>query len=156
MQWPEGMEPERATIHARNQIVIPVEPARVWRWLCRAADWPRWYSNCAWVRFRQNDGPDLRLNTAFVWKTFGVRVRSVVTTFEPYRELGWTAAAFGLKAYHGWLLTAAGDGCEVVTEETQVGPLTVAGRWFMRRALKREHQNWLERLREMSLRGDPP
>lgn len=149
------MEPERAVVHVRNEILIPAESARVWRWLCRAARWPEWYSNCAWIRFRNEIGPDLKLNAAFVWKTFGVRVRSVVTVHEPYRELGWDAMAFGLKAYHGWLFEPVEDGCRVVTEETQSGPLTAMGRWYLRRALLREHQNWLEGLRRMALGGEP-
>ena len=155
MRWPQGMAPENAVVHARNEIVIPVEPARVWRWLCRASRWPEWYSNCAWVRFRNGAGPDIALNTAFDFKTFGVRVRCLVTTFEPYRELGWDATAFGLKAYHGWEFSAVDGGCRVVTEETQNGPLTTMGRWYLRRALLREHQNWLESLGRMAASGEP-
>lgn len=155
MHWPQGLEPEHATVHAYNQLVIPAEPPRVWRWLCRASRWPEWYSNCAWIRFRDNGGPDLALGTAFVFKTFGVRVRCAVTTFEPYREVGWKATAFGLQAYHGWTLEPMGDGCCVTTEETQIGPLTTMGRWYLRRALLREHQNWLESLGRMAMRGDP-
>jgi polyketide cyclase/dehydrase/lipid transport protein len=149
------MSSDRAVVSVRNEILIPAAPSRVWQWLCRATRWPEWYSNCSWIRIRDDSGPDLKLNTPFVWKTFGVRVRSVVKVFEPYSELGWDATAFGLRAFHGWEITPTDDGCRVITEERQVGALTTMGRWYLRRALLREHQNWLESLRRMSIGGDP-
>jgi len=155
MRWPEEMSSERAVVSVQNEIIIPAAPGRVWRWLCRATRWPEWYSNCTWIKLRNETGSDLKLNTAFMWKTFGVRVRSIVKVFEPERELGWDATAFGLRAYHGWELEPAGDGCRVVTAERQVGPLTTMGRWYLRRALMREHQNWLESLRQVSIGGEP-
>jgi len=155
LRWPDEMSSDRAVVSVRNEILIPAAPSRVWQWLCRGTRWPEWYSNCSWIRIRDDSGPDLKLNTPFVWKTFGVRVRSVVKVFEPYSELGWDATAFGLRAFHGWEITPTDDGCRVVTEERQVGALTTMGRWYLRRALLREHQNWLESLRRMSIGGDP-
>jgi len=156
MQWPNGMEPEQSNIHALNEIVIPAAPERIWRWLCRAERWPEWYGNCGWVRFRNSEGPDLQPGTSFVWKTFGVRVRSKVLVYESALELGWDATAFGLRAYHGWRFESASAGhTRVITEETQVGRLTGVGRWYLRRALLREHQNWLEALSRVAQSGDP-
>ncbi|HVC44557.1 MAG TPA: SRPBCC family protein [Candidatus Binataceae bacterium] len=156
MQWPDGMEPEHATVFAHNELVIPAAPATIWRWLCRASGWPNWYSNCRWLKFRDGDGPDLAASTAFVWKTFGVRVRSTVIVFDPEREIGWDATAFGLRAYHVWQLEVLdGNRTRVITEETQHGPLTTIGRWYLRRGLLREHQNWLESLSRMAQSGEP-
>jgi len=156
MQWPSGMQPEQSTVHARNELVIPAEPERVWRWLCRAERWPEWYGNCGWIRFRDHPGPDLGPGVTFVWKTFGVRVRSKVLTYKPVSELGWEATAFGLRAYHRWRFESAGAGqTRVITEETQVGPLTTVGRWYLRRGLLRQHQNWLEGLSRVAQTGDP-
>jgi hypothetical protein len=91
--------------------------------LCRAERWPKWYSNCGWIRLRNNAGPDLAAGTKFVWKTFGVRVRSQVLIYDRYKELGWDATAFGLRAYHGWIFEVVDAGhTRVITEETQVGP----------------------------------
>jgi len=150
------MEPERSMVHARNEIVIPAEPERIWRWLCRAARWPEWYINCGWLRFRHGTGPDLGPGAAFVWKTFGVRVRSQVEIFDQFSELGWNATAFGLHAYHGWRFERIEAGqTRVITEETQIGPLTAVGRWYLRRSLLSEHQNWLEGLSRMAQTGDP-
>jgi hypothetical protein len=156
MHWPDGMEPALATVSAYNELVIPAAPATIWHWLCRASGWPNWYSNCGWLKFRDGDGPDLAAGTAFVWKTFGVRVRSTVIVFDPEREVGWDASAFGLRAYHGWQLEVIDhDHTRVITEETQHGPLTTIGRWYLRRGLHREHQNWLESLSRMAQSGEP-
>jgi hypothetical protein len=155
MRWPKGMEPEHAAVHTRTEIRIPAEPARVWAWLCLAERWPEWYGNCSWLRFRSGDGPNLKLDTAFTWKTSGVRVRSTVIVFEPHREIGWNGTAFGLKSYHGWTINAAEGGCHVVTEETQHGQLTAMGRWYLRREIASGHQNWLGSLREVALTGNP-
>jgi hypothetical protein len=156
MHWPEGMDPDHAIVSAHNELIIPAPPTPIWNWLCHAVSWPRWYSNCGWVRFREGDGPDLVAGAAFVWKTFGVRVRSKVIVFDPEREIGWDATAFGLQAYHGWQFEVIDQGhTRVVTEETQRGPLTAIGRWYLRRGLLREHQNWLESLSRMARSGDP-
>ncbi len=156
MRWPTGMEPEHSTVYARNELVIPAAPDRIWRWLCRAERWPEWYSNCGWIRFGDDDGPDLGPGSQFVWKTFGVRVRSKVIIYDRSMELGWDATAFGLRAYHGWLFEVVDSGhTRIITEETQVGPLTRVGRWYLRRGLLREHQNWLEGLSRMAQTGDP-
>jgi hypothetical protein len=150
------MEPEHALVHARNAIVTAASSEHVWRWLCRASVWPQWYSNCAWLNFPDGDGPDLKQNTHFVWKTFGVTVRSAVLVFDPMREIGWDAYATGLHAFHGWLIEPLDHGgCRIVTEETQSGPLVWIGRWYLHRALLREHQNWLKSLSNVATKGPP-
>jgi hypothetical protein len=98
----------------------------------------------------------LAADRSFEWRTFGTRVRSVVRTFEPFRELGWDARATGLYAYHGWMLEPAGAGCRVLTEETQRGWLPMLARWYLRRMLARGHRGWLEDLRRVAESGDPP
>jgi Polyketide cyclase / dehydrase and lipid transport len=156
MRWPSGMEPGRALVHAHNEIVTTASPEYVWDWLCRASAWPQWYRNCAWLNFPNGDGPDLKQNTQFVWKTFGATVRSTVVVFDPMREIGWDAYAIGLRAFHGWLIEPLDQGgCRIVTEETQNGPLVWIGRSYLRRALLREHQNWLESLSNVAAKGPP-
>jgi polyketide cyclase/dehydrase/lipid transport protein len=153
MQWPEGMEPEKSAVHARNEIKISATPDRVWKWLCRAGLWPTWYTNCAWLKFDNGSGPDLALNSAFTWKTFRVRVHSKVLVFEPPRLIEWEASAIGVRAYHGWLIEPAVDGSWVVTEETQNGPLAKLLGWYLRPVLARGHQNWVESLRRVATTG---
>ncbi len=153
MQWPEGMEPDHSAVYARNEIKIEAEPAKVWKWLCRAALWPTWYTNCSWLKFENGPGPDLALNSTFVWKTVGVRVHSAVRVFEPIRRLEWDAKAVGMRAYHGWLIEPAVEGVWVLTEESQNGPLPRLLRWYLKPALHREHQSWVESLRRVATTG---
>jgi len=76
--------------------------------------------------------------------------------YERSVELGWDATALGLRAYHGWIFEPVdANHTRVITEETQAGPLPMVGRWFLRRGLLREHQNWLEGLSRMAQTGDP-
>ncbi len=156
MRWPIGMEPEHSTVYARNDLVIPAEPHRIWRWLCRAERWPEWYTNCRWITFPDYDGPDLDPGTRFVWKTFGVSVHSQILVHDQSTELGWDATAIGLRAYHGWLFQVVDAGhTRVITEETHAGPLPAIGGWYLRRRLLRKHQEWLEGLSRMAQTGDP-
>ena len=91
-------------------------------------------------------GGPLALGTTFHWNTFGVRVHTVVEEFEPPHRLAWSGKAFGTSAYHGWVLEADGEGTRIVTEETQRGVVASVARLYLRRALHKHHQRWLEGL----------
>src|SRR5690349_3971797 len=49
--WPPRFAPDHCPVHVRNELAIAAAPERVWHWLVRAQDWPRWYANAADVRF---------------------------------------------------------------------------------------------------------
>jgi len=154
MKWPSGFEPENSSVYARNEIAIAAPAERVWRWLIRAARWPDWYSNSGRVKFLSGTAPDLAPGTEFRWKTFGAIVRSKVLVFEPPHELGWDARGV-LRAYHGWLIEPATNGCRVVTEECQNGIVPALAWWYLRPMLLRGHQNWVESLRRVAEGGEP-
>jgi hypothetical protein len=154
MEWPAGLDPAAAPVYARNEILIPAPREVVWEWLRAAQSWPDWYPNCTWLGIESGAGPDIGPGTRFVWRTFGVVVRSRVRVFEPPRAVEWDAAALlGTRAYHGWRLEAEGEHTRVITEETQTGILPSLGRWWLRRRLFRGHQLWLERLRRVAAGG---
>jgi hypothetical protein len=150
VNWPEGMIPKRVPVYARNEIVIPAEPERIWWWLCHAKQWPQWYSNCSWIRISSEE---LALGVVFTWKTFGVVIQSRVTVFDPFTSLEWNARGLGLRAYHGWRIEHDGQSSHVITEETQTGILPSLGRWFLRGMLWRGHQIWVESLKEVVMGG---
>ena len=50
---------------------------------------------------------------------------------------------------------SGGAGCRVITEETQRGFLPSLGRLYIRGALHRNHQAWLEGLARMAATGVP-
>jgi uncharacterized protein YndB with AHSA1/START domain len=154
MKWPSGFEPENSSVYARNEIAIAAPAERVWRWLIRAARWPDWYSNSGRVKFLSGPEPDLAAGTEFRWKTFGAIVRSKVLVFEPPHELGWDARGV-LRAYHGWLIEPATNGCRVVTEECQNGIVPSLAWWYLRPMLLRGHQNWVESLQRVAEGGEP-
>jgi hypothetical protein len=95
--------------------------------------------------------PQLGPDVEFSWTTFGLRVRSRVTEFEPGEKIAWTAKAAGVDVYHRWYFKPYGGGTMVITEECEKGPVVSILRWAMNRALHAGHQLWLE-----SLRGPAP
>jgi uncharacterized protein YndB with AHSA1/START domain len=152
-RWPEGYEPERSPLDVRNEIRIGASPEVVWAWLVRAERWPSYYRNSA--RVRVEGGGDLRPGVRFSWWTFGTRVRSQVREFEPPERLAWDAKEIGASGYHAWLLRPDGDGCRVLTEETQRGPSMAVGAFVVAPLMRRFHQRWLEGLARVA-EGGPP
>ena len=151
--WPARFAPANSPIHVRNELAIAAAPERVWSWLIRAQNWPRWYANASNVRFLDGAPPDLSAGTRFRWRTFGVGIESTVREWAPPARLAWDAHGIGVEAYHAWLITPTADGCHVLTEETQHGVIARLGALLMPRRMWRYHQIWLESLRERALSG---
>ena len=129
---------------------------RVWAWLTRASLWPTWYVNSANIKFLEGTGPDLAKGTRFRWKTFGITLTSTVLEHVPEERIAWDAHAFGVDAYHAWVLQPSGQGCLVVTEETQHGSLARLGKALMPNRMHKFHQLWLEALEHKGRGGLPP
>lgn len=156
IHWPERFAPASAPVHVRNHLRIDAPAERVWAWLVRAEAWPSWYPNASRVRLDGNRGPDLALDRAFRWRTFGVGIRSRVREFVPFSRIAWDGRAPGIDVYHAWVIAERGQGCEVVTEETQYGVMARLGAWLMPTRMSRFHQIWLEELAAKAATGGPP
>jgi uncharacterized protein YndB with AHSA1/START domain len=157
VRWPDRYTPRRCPVHVRNELSMPgSSPARVWAWLVRASLWPTWYVNSANVRILAGGGPDLRLGTRFRWRTFGVTITSTVLECVPGERIAWDAHAFGVDAYHAWVLRPVNDGCHVLTEETQHGALARLSHLVMPGRMHKFHQVWLEALEKQSRTEVPP
>jgi len=154
--WPERFEPESAPVHVRNEIDIAASCERVWAWLIRAEQWPRWYPNSHRVRFLHGNPPDLQLGARFRWRTFGVGVTSSVREFVAPVRIAWDARGLGVDAYHAWLIEPVERGCRVITEETQYGFLAILSHKLMPKRMFRGHALWLDRLQKNAARGWPP
>ena len=144
--WPTGLNPTEYPIHSYNELFVPAPAEAIWQQLIDARRWPEWYPN---ARDLQITGPEPRLasDSAFVWKTFGVTVRSHVLVYEPFSHLGWDALEMlGWNGFHGWRIIPRDGGCLVITEEVQrgIGAGTIKG-WVEKNLLS-EHQHWLEGL----------
>ncbi|MGA7861272.1 MAG: SRPBCC domain-containing protein [Thermoplasmata archaeon] len=155
IRWPERFAPDRAPVHVRNEIDVPVPPAQVWPWLVRAVLWPTWYSNASHMQI-VGGGADLGPGTEFRWRTFSAPLRSKVEEFVPPERLAWSARGPGVDVYHAWLITPTPAGSHVLTEESQYGSLarldhaTRPGRMF------EGHESWLRGLKERAMGGPPP
>jgi hypothetical protein len=124
---------------------MPVSPEAVWPWLVRAQLWPTWYPNSENVVI-EGGGPDLKVDTKFRWKTFGVTLDSAVAEFVPFERLAWSAKSTGVDAYHAWLIARKPEGCHVLTEETQNGLLASLSNALRPGNMSKFHQVWLENL----------
>jgi len=145
--YPPGSEPAKCPVFVHNEIHIAAPPDAVWKKLVRPRQWPEWFPGAKNV-----DAPDADLakGTKVAWNMLGARIRVQIEACEPGRVLEWRGGAAGVDAYHGWLLEPAGNGTRVVTDETEKGPLPWVLRWYLRGALHRAHQEWLECLARAS------
>ena len=147
INWPPGYSSRTADIFAHNEILINAPCERVWKRIVAAKEWDRWYPNARDVRF--DGSASLGLGTIFTWKTFGLSVTSRVEEFVPGQRLGWTGAV-GDKPpafFHTWLLSPAGAGCAVITEEVGMGLDAKSLREANEGLLHRGHDLWLATLK---------
>ncbi len=149
IRWPADFEPAVAPVHVRNELAMTAPAEAVWRALIGAARWPAFYANAREVAI-EGGGSDLFAGARFTWATFGVRLRSVVEEFTPMERIAWRAEAFGVQAWHAWLITPTDGGCHVLTEETQHGFLARANRLVFPRRMGEWHQRWLEGLQAVA------
>ena len=156
IDWPERYRPERCPVHVRNEIVVPATPERIWAWLIRAPLWPTWYPNSKDVRILGGDLQRLQPGTEFVWRTFGVAIRSTVIEFRAPQRITWNAFGLGVDACHAWLIEQVSGGTRILTEETQYGWGARLNTLFMPRRMHDLHQVWLVNLGERAAQGLPP
>ena len=154
LDWPPELHPATAPVFTHAEIYIPSDPERVWARLIRAADWPNIYSHCAAVQFVGDAGPDLAANVELSWRSRGVRVTTTVTEFAPPYRIAWRGSGLGSYGYHGWVIDPVDNGCRVISEATQGGPLPSLTRVLTRRLLRRGYQQWLEGLATAVLEAD--
>lgn len=156
VRWPMPHAPEYASIYVANRTLTTADPELVWEWLIRPEQWHRFYGNAKRIRHRAGPWPRLGLGSRFSWTTFGARVTTEITEFEPYERLAWTGAGLGATAHHAWLLDASGPEWQLVTEETQRGFLPRLLRPMMRPAMLRQHQCWIDQLARLAESGETP
>ena len=157
VRWPTGHEPEGAAIHVVNVGRSPASPGAVWAWLINPERWSTYYSNAHDLRPLAGSWPELNLGTRFSWVTFGTRVTTEVTEFEPYERLAWTGEGMGSRGHHAWVLSPRADGgTDIRTEETQRGALLTVMRSVHAPRMRRLHQQWVDNLARVAATGEPP
>lgn len=146
IDWPAGHEPAGADLDVRNETTTTASPDAVWRWLERPDQWHRFYRNAWRPRPVAGSWPRLTRGSEFRWITFGAPVTTVVTEYAPPYALAWTGHGLGAVGHHAWRLVPRGDGCRIVTEETQRGRAVRLLAPVLRPAMVRLHQSWVEGL----------
>ena len=166
--WPSRYAPSNCPADIRNELEMPSDPEVVWAWLIRAQLWPTWYPNSANVRFISGQPQDLALGTRFKWRTgfwnpdkkkssvFGVTVDCKVVEFLPSERLAYEFHMAGGSGCQAWLIEKTEAGCHVLTEETQCGFFARLLKALAPNRMVKQHQLWLETLRDNAVKGLPP
>jgi hypothetical protein len=150
IHWPKGFDPKEADAFVHNEIWIKAPASVIWGILVNAGAWPAWYSNASDMRIDSSDEKTLEAETTFTWKTFGFPIQSKVNEFVPGKRLGWFGNGTGIRAYHTWLVVEKAGGCEVITEESQVGPSAIRYNIEQPTAMHDGHDWWLTALKYRS------
>ena len=150
IHWPKGFGPKEADAFVHNEIWINAPASVIWTNLVNAGDWPAWYSNASDMQIGSSDRKTLQAGTTFTWQTFGFPIQSKVNEFVPGNRLGWYGNGTGIRAYHTWLLVEKAGGCEVITEESQVGPSAIRYNIEQPSAMHDGHDWWLTALKYRS------
>jgi hypothetical protein len=120
------------------------------------------------MRFIAVQPPDLAFGTHFKWKTgflnpdtkkataFGATVDCKVVEFLPPKRLAYEFQMASGGGYQAWLIEKTGGGCRVITEETQRGLLARLLKALAPDRMLKQHQLWLEALRDNAAKGLPP
>jgi len=150
IHWPKGFDPKEADAFSHNEIRVDATASVIWANLVDAKSWPVWYSNASDIQFGNSDKNALEAEATFSWRTFGFPVQSKINEFVPCQRIGWFGSAAGITAYHTWLIVAKAGGCEVITEESQVGPASIKYNIEQPTAMHDGHNWWLNALKYRS------
>jgi len=125
VDWPAGYSPKTADIYSHNEVVIHASPSTVWRSLVAVEQWPTWCSTAQKVRILTSEkvlGP----HSKWAWTTVGVPLYSTVAKYVPNERLEYYSVHTdnsGVAAYRAWLLIPVADGCKVISELVESGPV---------------------------------
>ena len=125
VHWPAGYSPRTADIYSHNEVVIHTSPSAVWRRLIAVEQWPTWCSTAQNVRIITSEkvlGP----HSKFRWTTVGVPLECTVAKYVPNERLEYYTDHTdnsGVHAYRAWLLIPVADGCKVISELVEFGPI---------------------------------
>lgn len=150
INWPTAYEPSQSKFYVHNEIEIEAKPEVVWGFLIDALQWESWYEGAKHVSFIHPDDTVLTAQSAFRWKTMGLKFESTIKQFEPHRVLAWESKKKSIQGYHVWLIIPTARGCTVITDESQNGWLTSLEKIFQGKKLKRQHDHWLAELKKKS------
>jgi hypothetical protein len=83
---------------------------------------------------------------SFEWVIQGVRFKSTIYQFEPFRRLYWRSSNPLISTCHIWALEERNGSMMVITDETQRGLLPTLLGFLVRPKLKNGQEVWLDSL----------
>lgn len=153
ISWPEEYEPAQSKFYVHNTIAIKASPQVVWTILTDALQWEDWYEGARDVSFLNASDKVLQANTVFEWQTMGLNFQTTVQAFEPNSFLAWESKRKSIQGYHVWLIIPTKEGCQVITDESQKGWLTLLEKTFQKNKLRKQHDTWLAELKNRAEQG---
>jgi hypothetical protein len=134
-----------APVVASCNTLIQAGIDEVWELLSDINRWPMWMSSVsdAWL-----DG-DLEPGTPFTWRKDRMKIKSVIQSLKPGKNLTWSGSMLGIRAVHTWNLEQKGtDQTFVTTAESMEG---VLARWLLSsQKLEEILTGWLSELKTAS------
>lgn len=115
---------------SNETIAANITASQIWALLADISKWESYYKNCANITV-PDEGPLLQKDCVFKFSTFGFPpltcvVREAVQP-EGGREgrLAWESKTDdGQEIYHAWLVQDLGGRVRVLTQESQIGPVS--------------------------------
>lgn len=152
LSWPKDFKPSESSFFVHNQIDIKAPPQVVWDLFINAEKWPEWYEMAEGIKLLNASDGKLSQSTAFRWYPQGHEFISTVKEFEPPYKIAWYAEEKKKKmlVYHGWLFVPTEEGCRVISDESQNGPITFWEKIFTPNMVEKSHRKWLEGLKELA------
>lgn len=157
MSWPTGLNPDTADLFNHNRLTMEQSCDVIYSWLSVPQDWPSWLIFARDVRFEDPAAP-VGVGSRFAWSIFDIPIVAEVYVAETGRRFGYTVTPPGPPPQYAqsWLLTPAGSGCTVTTEEVGVGDLAKETRARGDLLVYQAHELWLASLRFVSRTGPRP
>jgi hypothetical protein len=144
-RWLSGYEPERAMHRAQTRLEITAPARAAWHQLVAVKSWPDRFKMSKDVilpdgKVRQEDG------MSFEWAIQGVRFKSTIYQFEPFRRLCRRSSNPLISTCHIWALEERNGSTMVITDETQRGLLPTLLGFLVRPKLRKGQEVWLDSL----------
>ena len=146
--FPTSYSPGTTDNFVSNEIIVKsISVQQIWAQLADISQWSTYYKNCANITV-PDEGPQLEKGRVFKFSTFGFppltcTVRESVPP-EGKREgrLAWESKTpEGLAIYHAWLVqNLEGGRVRVLTQESQIGPVSCGGAVVVRRIFCADEQ----------------
>ena len=130
--------------------------AAIWNWLVCAERWGEWYGDAPAVAYVNQLRAELRAGSVFTWQSRGTTLTATVIEYVPGQRLAWAVQGLGIQAYHSWLLRETATGCQLITQQRQVGWRGALSELLRPQHLFNYQQAWLLALSRQVLRGGPP